>query len=170
MGDAYRDITFAGGQVNAAFIPLGMGLVSVLSVANATEHPDALHDHVIGLPGFQLSTVLQAVTGGEAAYDGPFWQQRSPLSAADEITAPTFIVGGLDDIFQRGEPLLYEALADHTDARLLHGSWAPITARQGLPADSVPSYADLCRPWLHAHVRCLNSGVGRDLHARGGGQ
>src|SRR3546814_9656085 len=42
MGDAYRDITFAGGQVNAAFIPLWMGLVSVLSVANATEHPDAL--------------------------------------------------------------------------------------------------------------------------------
>src|SRR3546814_6350909 len=86
MGDAYRDITFAGGQVNAAFIPLWMGLVSVLSVANATEHPDALLDHVIGLPGFQLSTVLQAVTGGEAAYDGPFWQQRSPLSADRKST------------------------------------------------------------------------------------
>src|SRR3546814_6613686 len=56
MGDAYRDITFAGGQVNTAFIPLWMGLVSVLSVANATEHPDALLDHVIALPGFQLST------------------------------------------------------------------------------------------------------------------
>src|SRR3546814_18372187 len=115
-----------------------MGLVSVLSVANATEHPDALLDHVIGLPGFQLSTVLQAVTGGEAAYDGPFWQQRSPLSAADEITAPTFIVGGIDAIFQRGEPLLYEALADHTDARLLLGPWAPITAGQGPPAAGAP--------------------------------
>ncbi|HEY9558059.1 MAG TPA: CocE/NonD family hydrolase, partial [Acidimicrobiales bacterium] len=159
MGDAYRDITFAGGQVNAAFIPLWMGLVSVLSVANATEHPDALLDHVIGLPGFQLSTVLQAVTGGEAAYDGPFWQQRSPLSVADEITAPTFIVGGLDDIFQRGEPLLYEALADHTDARLLLGPWAHITAGQGLPADGVPSTDALRLQWFDAHVRGLDSGV-----------
>src|SRR3546814_13690022 len=100
MGDAYRDITFAGGQVNAAFIPLWMGLVSVLSVANATEHPDALLDHVIGLPGFQLSTVLQAVTGGEAAYDGPFWQQRPPHSAAAAIPTPPFLVGRLVHIFQ----------------------------------------------------------------------
>src|SRR3546814_6164486 len=105
--------------------------------SNATEHPDALLDHVIARPGFQLSTVLQAVTSGEAAYDGPFWQQRSPLSVADEITAPTFIVGGLDDIFQRGEPLLYEALADHTAARLLLRPRAHITAGPGPSAHGV---------------------------------
>src|SRR3546814_15767972 len=106
--------------------------------SNATEHPDALLDHVIARPGFQLSTVLQAVTGGEAAYDGPFWQQRSPLSVADEITAPTFIVGGLAALFQRGEPLLYEALPDHTDARLLPGPCAHITAGPAPPAHGRP--------------------------------
>src|SRR3546814_11987582 len=39
LGAAYRDITFAGGQVNAGFIHLGMGLDSVLSAAYAPEHP-----------------------------------------------------------------------------------------------------------------------------------
>src|SRR3546814_20698378 len=94
MGDAYRDITFAGGQVNAAFIPLWMGLVSVLSVANATEHPDPLHDPVIGLPRFQPSTVLQAVTAGVPADAGPIWQPRSPLSAAADPTPPPTTLPG----------------------------------------------------------------------------
>src|SRR3546814_11829190 len=55
--------------------------------------------------------------------------------------------------------LLYEALADHTDARLLLGPWAHITAGQGLPADGVPSTDALRLQWFDAPVRGLDSGV-----------
>src|SRR3546814_17406701 len=83
------------------------------------------------------------------------------LSSADldEITPPTFIVAGLYYIFHRGEPLLYVALADHTDPPLLLGPWFHITAGQVLPADGVPSTDALRLQWFDAHVRGLDSGV-----------
>ena len=40
---------------------------------------------------------------------------------------PTFIVGGLHDIFQRGEPLLYERLKNRVPTRLLIGPWTHTT-------------------------------------------
>src|SRR5690606_20493173 len=84
---------------------------------------------------------------------------RSPLEVADQIQVPTFIVGGLDDLFQRGEPMLYEALADHTEARLLMGPWTHSTLGAGLPADGVPSVEQLTLQWLDAHVKGLSTGV-----------
>jgi putative CocE/NonD family hydrolase len=151
MADAYRDIVFGGGQINTAFIPLWMGLVTGLGLLpNAT--PSVLADHVVGLAKFQVPTVVEAATGGGAATDGPFWRQRSPIEVVDKITAPTFIVGGLDDIFQRGEPLLYEHLARHTDARLLIGPWTHITAATGLPRDGVPTTGSLMLQWFDQHV------------------
>src|SRR5690606_142033 len=116
-------------------------------------------DHLLGVPSFQLPTIADTVLGGGPAYDGPFWRQRSPIEVVDEIEAPTFIVGGLDDIFQRGEPMLYEALADHTDARLLIGPWTHITTGQGLPADGVPALGALTLQWFDAHIRGIDTGA-----------
>jgi putative CocE/NonD family hydrolase len=150
MADAYRDIVFAGGQVNTAFIPLWMGLVT------ATGAPQ----HLAGAADFQVPMVADAALGGESAYDGPFWRQRSPIEVVPSIDVPTFVVGGLDDIFQRGEPLLYEALvANGVDARLLLGPWTHGSTGSGLPADGVPATDDLLLQWFDAHVRGLDTGA-----------
>jgi uncharacterized protein len=160
MADAFRDIVWAGGQLNTAFIPLWMGLVTTLGMApDAT--PDVLAEHAVGVTRFQLPTVVDSAAGGDSAYDGPFWRQRSPIEFVDRIDAPTFIVGGLDDIFQRGEPLLHERLrATGTDSRLLIGPWAHIEAGAGLPADGVPSLEALRLQWFDEHVKGLDAGAG----------
>ena len=158
MADAYRDIVVGGGQVNTAFIPLWMGLVTGLSLLpNAS--PEVLAEHLLGIGQFQLPTLAAAVVGGGPVYDGPFWRQRSPIEFVDGITAPTFIVGGLDDLFQRGEPMLYERLADHTDARLLLGPWTHIAAGSGLPRDGVPAAGSLLLQWFDQHVLGLDTGA-----------
>jgi putative CocE/NonD family hydrolase len=159
MGDAYRDITFAGGEVNAAFIPLWMGLVTGLSL-NPTGDPEVFAEHLLNATEFQLPTVADSTLGGAHSYDGPFWRQRSPLEVADRIEVPTFVVGGLDDLFQRGEPMLYEALdAAGTDARLLIGPWNHLTTGQGLPTGGVPDLGQLTLQWFDAHVRGLDTGA-----------
>ncbi len=152
MADPYRDIVLPGGQLNASFIPAWTGLVTALGL-QPTAPPDALVDHAQGITQFQVPMILGGVLGGDTAYDGPFWRQRSPIDAVDRIKAPTFIVGGLDDIFQRGEPMLYERLADHTDARLLLGPWTHISAGAGLPRDGVPTTGALTVQWFDQHVR-----------------
>lgn len=158
MADSFRDIVLAGGELNTAFIPLWMGLVTGLSLVPGDD-PSTVLEHLLGVTSFQLPTVADTLLQGDSAYDGPFWRQRSPIEVVDGITVPTFIVGGLDDLFQRGEPMLYEALADHTDARLLMGPWNHLTTGQGLPRDGVPSLEELNLQWFDEHVRGLDSGA-----------
>jgi putative CocE/NonD family hydrolase len=158
MADGYRDIVFGGGQVNTAFIPLWAGLVTGLSLMPSAD-PSTIPEHLLAVPDFQLPTIADAVVGGGTVYDGPFWRQRSPIEVVDRIDVPTFIVGGLDDLFQRGEPMLYEALADHTDARLLIGPWTHIAAGQGLPTQGVPTIDELLLQWFDQHVMGLDTGA-----------
>lgn len=158
MADAFRDIVLAGGQINTAFIPLWMGLVTGLGLMPSSD-PTTVVDHLLAVPSFQIPTIADSVVGGDSAYDGPFWRQRSPIEVVDQIKAPTFIVGGLDDLFQRGEPLLYERLADRVDARLLMGPWNHLTTGQGLPSGGVPSLSELNLQWFDAYVRGIDSGA-----------
>src|SRR5688572_20386101 len=67
MGDAYRDITFSGGQTNTAFIPLWLGLVtgaSLVPSSYARTPQDlvrsftTLLQHASGIGSFQTSTIL----------------------------------------------------------------------------------------------------------------
>lgn len=159
MGDAYRDIVVQGGQVNVAFIPMWMGLVTGLSALPIGSDPAVIVDHLLNAADFQIPTLADALLGGGTTFSGEFWEQRSPLAVAEDIEAPTFIIGGLDDIFQRGEPMLYEALADHTDARLLIGPWTHITTGAGLPADGVPPLGQLMLQWFDTHVMGLDAGA-----------
>ncbi|HVX18727.1 MAG TPA: CocE/NonD family hydrolase [Acidimicrobiales bacterium] len=163
MADAYRDVVLSGGQVNAAFIPLWLGLVSVLGAVPAGLQTDpaaalqALLDHLAGATQFQVPTSLEAVLGSAPAYDGPFWQVRSPINTINaKSNVPTFVVGGLDDIFQRGEPLLYEAVNRHADARLLIGPWTHgdvgTTSKQDLAASGIPDLDYLALRWFDGHL------------------
>lgn len=139
-GDSYRDVTITGGETDTAFIPSWMGLVTgagLLPTAitnDPAEGVTAVLDHVTGIVNFQGTAVASAalgrpVNGDDGAYDGAFYKQRSPLNIIDKVKVPTFIVGGEYDLFQRGEPMLYQALRrNHVPTRLLIGPWTHLGA------------------------------------------
>jgi putative CocE/NonD family hydrolase len=169
MGDAYRDIVFSGGQTNIGFIPLWMGLVTALSIIptpDLVQDPalyvgSAVQNIIAAITSFQVPILAQAVLGGEIAYDGPFWRTRSPIEVADRIRVPTFIVGGLKDIFQRGEPMLYEAIARNTDAKLLIGPWEHLggSSGAGLDGTGIPNLNQIALQWFDHYLRGMDSGA-----------
>lgn len=170
MSDAYRDVTFAGGETNTAFIPLWLGLVTSLGVlpptytpSNPAEAARVLVEHTGGALSFQGSQVLDSTTGGNAAYDGPFYDIRSPIDMIRRDHVPTFIVGGWFDLFQRGEPLLFQALRrQHVPTRLLMGPWYHLTAGDGLPAQGVPTLDELELRWMNHYVKGIaDPGLGK---------
>ena len=119
MADAYRDVTFHGGAVDAGFIPLWLGLTSGLSdipPSNTLDDPAEAVPNYIGHVkngyDFAVNKMVDATTGGDSSYDGPFYRLRSPITHIKSIRVPTAITGGWWDIFQRGEPLLYESLVN----------------------------------------------------------
>ncbi len=168
MADAYRDIVWSGGQLNAGFIPLWMGLVTALGALPAEVDPAApgvIVEHLLSaVTNFQVPIILQSALGtGDYNYDTEFWRTRSPIEQADRIRIPTFIVGGLNDIFQRGEPLLYEALRKHTTAKLLLGPWQHVAGSmgQGLPRDGVPDLNHIALMWFDQYLKGMNVGAAR---------
>ena len=158
--DTYRDIAASGGQLDTAFIPSWLGLVTALGLLPPTyagsdpvTAAQTLASHSNGLLAFQVSTLVVSSTGGDTAYDGPFYRTRSPIEVIDKVRTPTFILGGWFDLFQRGEPLLYQHLrANHVPTRLLMGPWYHLTAGDGLPADGVPSENDLALRWFDHYL------------------
>jgi uncharacterized protein len=122
MADAYRDVTFQGGSLNASFIPLWLGLVSGLSAlppsslsADPEEAASLYLEHLLSNVQFSGTHVVGAALGEEPAYDGPFYRLRSPVVHARELTIPVVVQGGWWDLFQRGEPLLWETLKHSAD-------------------------------------------------------
>lgn len=169
MADAYRDIVFAGGQTSLSFIPAWFLLV----MGGSTLNPQTLTDPVTGLPRTvgqlqhaltrqEVPLLLKALIGdSDTVYDNDFWSSRSPIEHAAQIKVPTFILGGLQDIFQRGEPLLYEAIKQHSPAKLLIGPWTHTTLGAGLPADGVPALERIALQWFDHYLRGMDSGADR---------
>lgn len=164
--DTYRDIVFKGGQANVVFMPFWLmavaagGLAPPLYLAdgdspeqvtqNLADALGTLADHLEGTVDFQLPAMLQAVDGGEIAFDGPFYGQRSPIEVVDRVRVPTFLVGGLHDVFQRGTPLLYERLKRSVPTRLLMGPWTHLggSGGDGLSEHGLPSLDQLALRWF----------------------
>jgi putative CocE/NonD family hydrolase len=170
MADSYRDITFSGGQTNTAFIPLWLGLVTGTSLVPPAYALDGnpqdlaqgvteLAQHATNVGSFQLNTVINATLGGDIAYDGPYWKTRSPLELADQIDVPAFITGGLHDLFQRGEPMLYERLRHRVTTRLLMGPWNHGSFGDGLPADGVPDLDHIALRWFDRYLKGIDTHV-----------
>src|SRR3954469_7630852 len=125
MSDAYRDVTFHGGNVDAGFIPLWLGLTTGLSdipPSNYFDDPQGATQNYAGhlANGFDFAArqMLDATTGGDSAYDGAFYRLRSPIEHIKDVKVPTAITGGWWDIFQRGEPLLYESLVNSPNRKI----------------------------------------------------
>jgi putative CocE/NonD family hydrolase len=169
-GDVYRDITFAGGQINGAFVPAWLYLVTGLSLIPAQENIQdpalfvkLLTEHATNsLIAFQTPTFVGGLTGfDDKAYSTEFWSVRSPLTHIDEITIPTFVLGGLRDIFQRSEPMTYEGLKNNTNAKLLIGPWDHLQGSQGagLPVDGVPSMDNIALAWFDHYLKGMDNGA-----------
>lgn len=170
--DGYRDIVFTGGNVNATFIPSWMALVTGLGLLPVELLPTdpaaftrAIPERLTGaLLDFQVPTILKALLGEEkTVFDEGFWEVRSPMEGVDKINVPTFIVGGLFDLFQRSEPLWYERLVGRVPVKLLIGPWTHIEAAgipdDGLPRDGVPTLDQLRLQWFDQYVMELDAGA-----------
>lgn len=147
MADGYRDIAMTGGAADLSFIPLWLGLM--------------LGDSSGGPAPMPVVAWTRVLLGEDVAYDGPFWRLRSPIEVADRIRVPVFIVGGLHDLFQRGEPLLYERLKTRVPAKLLMGNWTHSNLGAGLPADGVPPLDRIALRWFDQYVKEMDAGADR---------
>ena len=163
MSDSYRDVAVTGGQFDVSFIPSWLGLVTAAgelpptyTPTNPSEAAGVMASHAQNVTAFQANLVAQGMVGGDPIFDGPFYRTRSPIEVIDKVRVPMFIVGGWYDLFQRGEPLLYQHLARNgVPTRLLMGPWYHTSASldPGLPADGVPSIDELELRWMDHYVR-----------------
>lgn len=169
-GDIYRDVVFVGGQVSVAFLPAWMTAVTLLSTVNPSFYDDpqqyvtALSEHLVGLNDFVVPRTTGVLLGTEdSAYDNDYWSAKAPLEVMDGIRVPTFLVGGLFDIFQRSEPLNYEALKGHTTTKLLIGPWHHLQAStgEGLPMGGVPSLDHIGLRWFDRYLKNIDNGADR---------
>jgi uncharacterized protein len=165
MADAYRDVTFQGGSLNASFIPLWLGLVSGLSAlppaslsANPQEAATLYLEHLLSNLEFSGTHVVGAALGEEPAYDGPFYRLRSPVVRAGELTIPVVIRGGWWDLFQRGEPLLWESLKHSPDRVLFMSPHYHVTSG---PAMEDPQ---LKEKWFAHWLLGVENGVQKTPH------
>jgi hypothetical protein len=114
--ELYRDIVAAGGVPQIEFnLPYELALVPGLNLVNPILEGgptvvSALGQHLAAMLTTAIPQIANIASGGSQAYDGPYWQARSPISYLRQIVAdkiPAFLVGGWFDLFQRGEPLNY---------------------------------------------------------------
>jgi uncharacterized protein len=160
MSDAYRDVTFHGGAVDAGFIPLWLGLTSSLSSLPPSTTLDdpagslpTWADHLRNAWDFAAQKIVSTTLGEDSAYDGPFYRLRSPGDRAAQIEVPVVVQGGWWDIFQRGEPLLYEQLTNSPNKKLF---MSPHYHVDGGPALEDP---DLKNKWFDHWLQGADNGV-----------
>lgn len=178
MGDAYRGTVGPGGMLNANFINNWLPMTQNLSVQNDLalrlypEYTDLImeanQDHIDAISAWYLPTIFNSLDNlpGYATDDGDFWAIRSPIEKANTITVPTFIIGGVNDIFQRCEPLLYEQLKNNVTSKLviLPGSHVSImlsalTSDNTLLADGPIGNEQMLLQWFDKYLKGMNTGA-----------
>jgi putative CocE/NonD family hydrolase len=170
MSDSYRDVTYHGGNLDSAFIPPWLGLVTSLGAlpgnqttkGNQSDFVDGVSvaaNHVANTTAFQIPVTVDATTGGTKTYDSDYYRSTSPIERIKRLHVPTFVVGGEFDIFQRGEPLLYNAL-DVPAKRLVIGPWVHLqgSTASSLPADGIPDLKTLQLQWFDEYLKGMHTG------------
>src|SRR5204863_100625 len=125
--------------------------LSDIPPSNTTQEPDSAipnyAGHVQNNFDFAAQKMVDSTTGGDGAYDGPFYRLRSPIEHIKDVKVPVAMTGGWWDIFQRGEPLLYESLVNSPNKKIwmmpqYHGG---PDARQGHRVDRPGQGDGVCR-------------------------
>ena len=153
--DVYRDVVASGGQIDVGFIPLWLGLVTGTGLtppAYGADDPGsafkALLDRLTTATTFTGPLLASAVLGGDPAYDGQFYQDRSPINVVKRVKVPTFLVSGEYDLFQRGTPLLFEKLQKRgVPVRMITGPWDHLEGSSGAEVGKA-GYGPLQELWL----------------------
>jgi uncharacterized protein len=172
--DVYRDVVASGGQVDVGFIPLWMGLVTTTGVippavtgTDPASGVGALVDHLTAAGTFTLPLLLQALVGGDPAYDGTFYEDRSPKRVINRVNVPTFLVGGEHDLFQRGTPLLFENLQRRgVPTKMIIGPWDHLEGSSGAEIGRAGhgTLGELQLRWFDRYVRGVRDpGLDRDI-------
>lgn len=127
--DLYRDLATLGGAPNTGFLSWWStaftGLPASIQPLLNEDGPDVpttaehlsnflrvlMPTYVSVLAGEFDRTLPPQLTGGqEGAYDSSWYHLRSPLREIEKIDVPTFVIGTNYDIFQRAQPMLFDAL------------------------------------------------------------
>jgi putative CocE/NonD family hydrolase len=162
LADAYRDMVMTGGSVDTSFIPAWIATVGLGMVQPPTGDAGGIRSifsHLTGVSTAESTAVVNPLSGGDMAFDGPWWSLRSPVEAANRIRIPTFLVGGLHDIFQRGEPLQYEQIKHQAPTRMLIGPWMHLNYFSGLPADGIPDLHHLELRWYDRWLKGIDTRI-----------
>ena len=162
--DPYRDLYTSGGALNV-LSPLGLlfGYGITRSVTPFTElwnDPIAALRHAgsnFGRLGeFEAVMADDMSNNGPRRYDGEWWDQRRPGRILQRIAdngVAVYVVGGLYDVFQRGEPLIYSGLQNAWSGRDVEAPMAP-----DQPVSD--RFQLLTGPWTHGTI-----GDGLDMTA-----
>ncbi len=161
--DVYRDVVASGGQLDVGFIPLWLGLVTATGVippaVTATAPQSglkALLDHLTGAGTFTAPLLVNALGGGEPAYDGPFYAERSPINVINKVQVPAFFIAGEYDLFQRGTPLLFENLQKRgINTKIIIGPWDHLQGSSGAEVGNAGygSLAELQLRWFDRYLK-----------------
>ncbi len=161
--DVYRDIVASGGQIDVGFMPLWLGIVTgtgLIPPAFGLNEPASgfktLIDHLTTAVTFTAPLMAQATLGGDPAYDGPFYRERSPINVIDTVRVPTFLIGGEHDLFQRGTPMLFERLQENgIPTRMIWGPWDHLQGSSGAEVGEAGygTLAELQLRWFDRYVR-----------------
>jgi putative CocE/NonD family hydrolase len=164
--DVYRDVVASGGQLDVGFIPLWLGLVTVTGLippAVAQSDPQSafteLANHLTALNTFTVPLLLKATLGGDSAWDGPFYAERSPINVVSKVDVPTFLVSGEFDLFQRGTPLLFENLRKRdVPTKLIIGPWDHLQGSSGAEVAKAGygTLAELQLRWFDHYVKGMD--------------
>jgi uncharacterized protein len=160
--DTYRDLAVMGGLADREFDSVLLGTIGSDNLVDPAREAAAAGlpstspqdlssvemEHVGGLPASHAAYLAELESGGERAYDGPYWAARRPLDVLHSIVAndiPAYLVGGWHDVFQRGEPINYAGLQN---------AWAGRPAGLAmLPGQRVTGrYQLYMGPWYHAVI------------------
>lgn len=116
---------------------------------------------------YDVPTVTNVETGGDEATDAGeglgsagYWAQRNPVNILQQVAdhnIATFLVGGWNDLFQRGELMNYVGLQNAWDD-LHNGANQAVTAPMTPGQPTSPRFQLLEGPWTH-----LTAGSGTDI-------
>ncbi|OUS25466.1 hypothetical protein A9Q99_21310 [Gammaproteobacteria bacterium 45_16_T64] len=172
MGDAMRGTVGIGGLLNGVFMSTWMSITHLTSTQNipamlanpqhTAQLMAATQEHIDHVDIHHVPMIENALDGApKYSYDGEFWQTRSPMANIDKVTAPTFIFGALNDLFQRGAPMLYERLSDNgVDSHLVVYSGTHLInflKSHVASGEQVPAIDFLLLQWFDKHLKGMDT-------------
>lgn len=157
--EVYRDVVASGGQLDVGFMPLWLGLVNLTGLIPGGDAASlaTILGRLAGTNATTLQLAVGALASGKQSFDGPYYRDRSTLlRAVPRIDVPVFLVGGHHDLFQRGTPLIFQALRERgVPVKMVLGPWDHLEGSSGAPvADAgYGSLDELRLRWFDRYVR-----------------